>query len=143
MSKIIIELIYNYKGMNDNDYDINKNEIDKMEYNNIKIIEDNIKYINNELDLNRNKIYIIKQKIDVLYKDIIKKIILKNKLEDYDYTYNIINQLDIESINITNIIFDEINILLKSNENYINRYSISKEKDLFNIDCGIISGFTG
>ena len=104
-----------------------------MKYYYNKIIEENIKYINNELDLNWNKKYIINKSIDKLYKDIIEKLLLNNKLEEYDYIYNIINQLELESINITNKIFNAINDLLNRNENIKNRYLITKEEDLFNI----------
>ena len=96
MSKIILELIDNYEQRDDNDSnndinnDINKIEINKMKYYYNKIIEENIKYINNELDLNWNKKYIINKSIDKLYKDIIEKLLLNNKLEEYDYIYNII-----------------------------------------------------
>ena len=113
MSKIIIELINNYKGK---DHYNDNGEIEIMESDNKKILEENLDYFNNEFNLNWNKNYIIKRDINILYKEIIKELILKNKFEDYDYTYNIIYQLGIESINITNIIFNEIQKLLNSNK---------------------------
>ena len=44
--------------------------------------------------------------------------------------YSIINQLDLEHINITNLMFKKISEILNSNENYIKEYIIDKIDDL-------------
>ena len=74
---------------------------------------------------------LIEKKIDEIYSEIIITLIKKNKFEDYEYTYNIIQQLDLESIDITDSMFEEINNLLNNDEEIKNKYIISKVEDLF------------
>ena len=76
-SKIIIDLIENYKGLDE--YYKNIDEIEKIEKYNIKIIEDNIDVFN-DLDLILNKEYIMLNNIDEIYIKIIISLIKKNKL---------------------------------------------------------------
>ena len=120
LSKIIKSLIYNYKG---ND-----------EYNKEKEKEllDNIENENNEIIKNDNLYK--KKKIDLIYSDIIINLIKGNKIDDYENTYNIINQLDLENINITKTMFDELSEALNINEDYIKKYIIKEIKDLYNKD---------
>ena len=67
--------------------------------------------------------------VDKIYLEIIISLI-KNKFEDDEYIENILKQLDIESINITQIMFNKIKALLDNKESDINKYLISKD-DLF------------
>ena len=54
------------------------------------------------------------------------------KSKDFnDLTYKIIEQLDLENINITKSIFNEIFKTLSSNENLINQYRLNTFDDLF------------
>ena len=98
--------------------------------------KDNQKYINNnvynfqEFDLNYNEDNIINNKIDYIYIEIINSLIKKRKFEDYDYICNIIELLDIENINITKTMYEELSKVLNSNESYVKDYMISKVEDL-------------
>ena len=117
ISKIILELIDNYEQYTDNNYD----EIEKIKTENKNIIDRNNIFHN--LNLN----------IDEIYGEIIISLIKDGKLEDYDYAYDIINQLDLQSIDITQCIFKKIKEeLLLNNNRYISKYLISKKEDLFN-----------
>ena len=117
ISKIILELIDNYEQYTDNNYD----EIEKIKTENKNIINRNNIFHN--LNLN----------IDEIYGEIIISLIKDGKLEDYDYAYDIINQLDLQSIDITQCIFKKIKEeLLLNNNRYISKYLISKKEDLFN-----------
>ena len=123
LSKFIIDLINNCEEKND--------EIIK----NIK--EDNISTILNingidKLNLNKNNIE--KIKIDQLYSFIICFLIKENKFIDYEYSSNILNQLNIESINITETIEKELFKVLNEKELYIRQYTINNIKDLFDIN---------
>ena len=122
LSKIIIELINNYKGR-DNYHPVQ----DEEKLNEIENT-DNIKN-SKESDLNIN------EKIDKIYSNIIIKLI-KNKKDDYENTYKIIykiiNELDLENINITKTIFEELSKTLNTNEKYIKKYIIKEIKDLDN-----------
>ena len=113
ISKIIIELIKNYKGLYV--YEFYKEEIEKIENENKEIINDNTN-IFNELDINWKYEDIEFQKIDEIYAKIIIGLIKKSKFKEYQNTFEIIKQLCVESIDITNIIFNEIKYILDNNE---------------------------
>ena len=53
-----------------------------------------------------------------------------NKFEDYKYAYNIIKPLDLESINITKTMYEEILNILDNDEDIQIKYMISKPEDL-------------
>ena len=126
ISKIIIELINNYKGLDE--YEENENEIQIIEEENNK----RLNYNNNILNkLNINLKDFNKKKIDEIYSKIIISLIKKNKFEDYEYTYKIIKTIDFESIDITNKIYEDINDLLNNNESIKNKYNIIKLEDLY------------
>ena len=123
ISKIINELINNYKGLDE--YECNSKEIEKMENENNERINEITKELKISYEEFKNK------KIDEIYSNIILSLIKKNKFEDYDYTYNIIKQLDLESIDITKKIFEDIDYILKNDENIKKRYQISNIEDLY------------
>ena len=81
--------------------------------------------------LNLNKTNIEKIKIDELYSLIICFLIKENKFIDYEYSTNILNQLKIESINITETIEKELFKVLNEKEIYIKQNAITNIKDLF------------
>ena len=68
-------------------------------------------------------------KIDEIYSEIIISLIKSN---NFKYCYKIFPQLDLEKIDITQTIKDEIYKLLDINNNYIKQYDILKAKDIFN-----------
>ena len=129
-SKILLDLIKNYEGLDEYDVDEEGEELNNIRNINNKIIEDNIN-IFNYLEIKKDINDIIKNKIDELYAEIITGLIKTKKINDYNYTYNIINQLDLENINITNTIFEEISNILNNN-NYIKDYIIEIKEDLLN-----------
>jgi len=136
ISKIIIELINNYRSY---DEENKENELNIIENYNKKFINDNIKIFNN-LSLNWTVNDILNKKIDLIY---IKILIALNK---YDFNnifiinnsetlilqkIDIIKQLDIENIDITKTMFDKLSIELNSDNIYSN-YNIKVFNDLFN-----------
>ena len=146
MSELLSVLINNFKGIigdvdedededgdEDEDEDENKkneeqNELKKIEDENNKIFADNINIFE---QININFVEIKSKTIDEIYIIIIALIKLK-KFEDYKYTYNIIEQLDIENIAITQLMYDELLKILDEDVDYINDYKITKKEDLFN-----------
>ena len=126
ISKIILELINNYKQIDeDND---NNLELENLEKDNIKKIEDNI-HIFKKLKLNYDKTNIISKRIDELYADIIIGLFENT---DIDYIYKIIEELNFESIDITEKIFKSISVFLNNNEKFKNEYLIINNDDLLN-----------
>ena len=133
ISKIILELINNYIEIDESLID--ENEIDKNEIDEALILFKNkysnkIKKIINEFDLNRKEDY-YERNIDELYIAIIIDLIKKRKFEDFEYTLNLIKELEIDKIDMTKNMFDKINNDCFKNE--INEYLINQKEDLFNI----------
>ena len=131
LSKIIIDLINNFK---ETDIYIEKynDELLKIVSNNKNIIKNNIN-IFKDFGLNFTENYVVSKKIDGLYMEIIIELIKNHKFEDYEYTHNILEQLNYENIDITKYMFDELYKILK-NEDVIKTYMISKVEDLININ---------
>jgi len=95
---------------------------------------ENIRNFLQKFNINYNEKDIISNKIDTLYIKILIELIKSNKFESYEYIYNIIKELDLEYIDITKNIFDEIYRILNPQEEYIKIYLISQIKDLININ---------
>ena len=70
--------------------------------------------------------------IDLMYIEIIVELIKQKKLENFEFTFDIIKQLNFEIIDITKIMLDKLYEILNNNEYYINDYIISNGKDLYN-----------
>jgi len=124
ISKVIIDLIKYYRGIKE--FGNNLEEIKKIEDDNLQIME---QIINNLNGLNLNMKKIKSKSIEKIYLKIII-FIIENKLDDFDYIKEVLKQLDIESIKITQIMFEKIKALLSKEED-INEYLISEEEDLF------------
>ena len=130
-SKIIIDLISNFEGTEYYDKNVIQKEINNVIEERKNIIKSSIN-IFNEITLNINEKNILSKNIDEIYIEIIKALFKSKKIDDYTYTYNIINQLDLENIYITQTMYNGISELLNSNEDYINDYLINNKEDLFN-----------
>ena len=134
LSKIIIELINNLE--NDDKYVENENEksiksikklCEEQINNNINIFKEN----NLDLKVEEKVKEIKSNKIDKLYIKIIVGLLKNKELSDkYIYNiYNIINQLDLEKINLSKIILDE---LFSNLDDDLKKNLLSSEKDLNN-----------
>ena len=121
--KIIIKLIKNYKEA-DNYNEEESQELEEIEDNNLKNI--NLKELE---DLKLTIDDLNKMKIDEIYIEIINMLIKTNKIDNYEYTYNIIKELDLENIDLTETMFNKLSKML-NNEEYIKKYKIIEEKDI-------------
>ena len=131
-SKIILDLIKNYEGLDDYDEDEETNEkLSKIKSDNINIIKENID-IFKEIELEIKSDNIIDKKIDDLYSEIIINIIKSKKIDDYKYTNNIIDELELKHIYLTKKMFEKINKELNSNKEYLKSYIIGNKEDLLN-----------
>ena len=133
LSKIIIELIKNYKETDNYNDKKEKSILKQIKKENKDIIEKNINSFN-EIGLKLTKEDIISKnskKLDEIYIKIIIELIKQKKFEDYEYANKILNELDLENIDITKILFDELSKILNSNKNYIKDYMINNVDDLF------------
>ena len=122
-SKIILDLIDYFRGFEEYNESI-ESFIDEIKNKNIDIIKNN----NNILkEFNLEFKDFINKSIDEIYSDIIKILLGESK------DYNVINQLNLEKIDITNFIFKEISKML-SNDKIIIKNRILNVNDLFNKD---------
>ena len=81
ISKIILDLINNYKGL-DNDKKNYEKEIEEIEEENKSLIKNNINYLNKEIGLNIDIEKALKLEVEDLYIEIIFTLIINKKLED-------------------------------------------------------------
>ena len=133
--KIILDLIDNMKELTDNE---DQNIIDSLdyiekEYN--SFIEKNIDIFEN-YDLSLNLSDIEGKNIDEIYSEIIYGLIRTLKFDDKDYEKAediLCNQLEIESINLTEKMRAQFPRLLNYDDNYVKQFIISKLADLYNI----------
>ena len=135
MSKFFLELINNYKGTKefyDNDNKI-KNEINYLDILNRKRIENSVKKIK-YLDINAKDI--INKKIDQIYIGIFIDLIKSNNIVDNKIAHSIMKELDFENIHITKTMFEELTNILKSDNDYMQKYIIFGKYNL--LDKGII-----
>ena len=130
-SKIIIDLINNYQNIDSENEEDKKEDIMNIVNYNKKMIKSS-SYILKEFNIDLKDDYFKYKKIDFFYINIINQLIKKKKLEDYEYACNVMYELDLENIDITETMFEEISNLLNENENYINDYVISEINDLYN-----------
>jgi len=128
LSKIILVLLYNFKGQNNNNENIYETEIETIENDCISIIENNLKEFKFELNFEDY----MTQKIDNIYMKIIISLIRLNNFNNNEYYENILKILDLESINITETIFEGISKELSKDKIYLNEYKINKVYDLKN-----------
>ena len=123
--KVLIELINNYKSIDEYREDEEEEKLNQL----IEFCENITNDLNNigfTIDLKDIK----ENMIDEIYIQIIIWLIKNNKFEDDNYANNIIKNLDLESINITNLMFKNLFNFLKNEKNLL-EYEISKIDDLF------------
>ena len=128
LSKIIIEVINNYKS-NDN---IEK-ELELYDRQLNEIINFNETIINNNIQKFEQygivKDTILSEKLDMIYVKIIIELIQKQKFESDD-TLDIIKQLDLQNINLTENMYNELSQILDSKNKNVNFYEIKDINDL-------------
>ena len=127
-SKIIIELANDYKETYNYFGNEKEKEFDLLIQKNSIIIDFNIDKLK-ELNIEMTKDDFISKKIDSIYADIIIALINNKILEDYIFSYDLIKELDLEKIQLTSQMFEEISKALDANKN---KYLISIKEDLKN-----------
>ena len=126
-SKIILVLIDYFKGFDEYNEN-NQPSINSIKNKNIDIIKNNIEILD-KFKLKEKDF--INLSIEEIYIEIIK--ILLHENNDYKKVYDIINQLNLEKIDITNFIFKEISKMLSNDESFIKK-KITTRDDFFNTD---------
>ena len=123
ISKIILDLIDNFKGFSDE----NSDEIFSIEKKNESIIRNNIPHLE-ELSSNLTESFIMSANIYEVYTEILISLIKKDKLSDFEYASDIMSKMDMEKIEINEYMFKKLEEVLNSNE--LMKYSIENNRDL-------------
>ena len=129
LSMIIIQLIINYRQI-DNYDESNEEQLKKIEEENIKI-RSRFKF-SGELNMNINEKLIKDNNIEEIYLYIITSLFEKEKLEDFEYSSNIFEQLGLKEISITENMYNELRKIFDSDKDYIKKYMIKNFGDLCN-----------
>lgn len=128
LAKIILEFITNYEQADD-DEKIDKGiNFDNIKDFNRKVIKENIDSFKN-FKLTENDI--LSKRIDEIYSDIIKYFIENQKLDDSDYTENIFKEIDLKSLYLTKVMYDNISKILNRKEKYLKSFIINEYDDIF------------
>ena len=130
VSKIILELLKNYEGLDEYDENEDKEKVEELRKENEENIKNNIGDLK-KLDSIFTDDYIKNEKLDDLYINIIGKLITSKKFEDSEYISDIMNQLDMENIHLSSAMFEKLSEILK--ESNLKDYTISKQEDLDNV----------
>ena len=129
LSKIIIILIDYAKGL-DFYYQYTK-ELKEIKNKNIEIITNNLELFKNELNLEYDINSFLNKKIDYIYMEIIISLIKKDDFDNYEYYKDIFEQLNLESIKITETIFDGLSKELDIVKNdFLEDYKIKNEESI-------------
>ena len=136
-SKISIDLINNFKNSSLYDEEEHENVISEIEEKNRNYINENINVLR-ELDLDYCEDDIENKNIIELYEEIIVALIKKEKLVDYDYSFNLLNQMHLNNLPIysydndglSNDLIETVNL----NNDYINKYTIKFNDDMNSIN---------
>ena len=128
MAKICIDLIDGFPSTDKYKVEYEE-EINNIKTKNEKIIEKNVKYLEN-IGLNINAQDVYDTQLDHIYANIINSLVKNKKFENYDFIMNIMNELDMENIIITETIYKELNDTLSKEEIY-QEYKIITKEDFY------------
>lgn len=127
LSKIILELIDNYKNLDIKDI-IDEEEIENIVNKNRLYISENINYLS-QIGLNYNEKEIENIDIEDLYVEIVYSLI-KSENKKYRELSKIFNQMDLGSIDISKKIYEKYleKLFNNSNDNKLEQYAIKEDR---------------
>ena len=129
ISKIIIYLINYCLEQNEEDSE-SIQKLESMKQEHIDLIQTIMEKIKIFRRLNYTIDDVLNKNIDSIYLDIIILLIKTNKFSDFDYVYEIIENLDLKSIALTRVLYEGISQALNENNGYLKYYEIKNIKDL-------------
>ena len=130
ISKILLDITNNFCSTDNYDEEIYGTQIAEIKNELNSNIKNNI-YCFDELNIDINENKIKNTKLDDLYLEIIISLINSNKFNDFNYIYNILNQMEIEKIDIAETLLPSLTEVLNEENNNIKSYIIEKEEDLY------------
>ena len=130
-AKILYDIINNYCGLENYDEEINGNEIEIIKDEIDEIIKNNIDVFK-DLNLNIKEDNIKSLKNDNIYCDIIISLIKQNKFGEYNYLYNLMQEMGLEHINIGTKILEPLKDTLDKKNDFMKEYLIQGKEYLYN-----------
>ena len=128
--KILLDLIKNFCDFDDYDEDINEEKVNKINNEIENEFQNNINKFKKEFNIN-NEEKLSEKKIGDLFCQIIISLIKSNEFNNYNYLYNIFHEIELEKIDIGNIILKHLQETLKENNDYMKKFIIKTEEDLY------------
>ena len=131
-------ILDNYQELNNTEESFSSDELEKISEEIKSHIEEQKQFLNNITKINIISNEQDKEKelneIEEIYINIVISLIKNKKLDDYEYSKDIMEQLDLENIELTNKMYEEIKKLFDENikEDYINYYQFKNIDNLFN-----------
>ena len=136
---LLQEMLDNYQELNNTEESFSNDEFGKISEETKGFVEELINQIYNGFNMNLISEISVEEEeeisvIERIYIKIITNIIKDKKLEQYEYTEEIMDQLDLGNIELTNKIYLAIKKLFDENnkEDYIDSYKIKKFDNLVN-----------
>ena len=120
LSKILLDIINNYCSTDNYDEDVYEAQIDEIKNQLNSNIKNNIDCFG-ELNIDINEDKLKSTKIDNLYSEIIISLIKSNKFNNFNYVYNILNQIAIEKIDIAEALLPSLIQILNEENNIKNK----------------------
>lgn len=132
LSKIVLNMINNYKSCDFYDEDYDEKELDEIENYCKEIINEHLNIFEEiELDITEDEFY--SSPTYEIYIKCIKALIKLDKFENYEFINKIANNLNLEKIHIPEKMFDGLNKILNMEYDCAKSYLIQKVEDLFNV----------
>ena len=131
LSRIILDLINNYKNFDYYDEFTEKDGLNKIAKENEDIIHKNINVLT-DLSEEINEKNITKLNIDQIYLKIIISIIKSSKFNDINNISKIFSILGLENIDLISVMNTQLNKYLFSDDSFMNKYEIKEIDDILN-----------
>ena len=125
-----MDLIKNFCNSDNYDEIINEEKVNKINNEIENEFQNNINKFKKEFNIN-NEEKLSEKKIGDLFCQIIISLIKSNEFINYNDLYNIFHEMELEKIDIGNIIFKEFQETLKENNDYMKKFIIKTEEDLY------------
>ena len=130
-SKIIIDLITNFKGLKENNEFLYNNYLEVIEKENLKIFDSNSAKLKLGYSSEDNI------KIDQIYVDIINSLIKEEDKSNCQYIEGLLTrlkELDLDKIDITQKMIHHFSNILTENNRYLDKYKIESIDDFINVN---------
>ena len=132
LSKIVLNMLNNYKSCDFYDENSDEKELDEIENYCKEIINEHLNIFEEiELDITEDEFY--SSPIYEIYIKCINALIKLDKFANYEFINRIANDLNLEKIHIPEKMFDELNKILNMEYDCAKSYLIQKVEDLFNV----------